>query len=98
MDKKCTVCDKMYFAKRADSKFCTPACRKRSSRMGDDLKPETKDEQPAEKKPMTQEEIEAHYTLKNFPPVKYYSTNGGGNGSYSPYPASDPRSKAYSLV
>lgn len=39
----------------------------------------------------TQAEIEAHYTLANFPPVKY----GSGRGSLSPYPMSDSRYKAY---
>jgi|GEM_PF-6685055 len=39
----------------------------------------------------TQLEIEAHYTLKNFPRLKY----GSGAGSYSPYPKSNPKSKAY---
>lgn len=43
----------------------------------------------------TQAEIEAHYTLANFPRVKYYTQNGGGSGSYSPYSKSDPRAKAY---
>jgi len=41
----------------------------------------------------TQEEIEAHYNLKNFPRIKY----GSGAGAYSPYPKSDPRSRAYLL-
>ena len=45
----------------------------------------------------TQEEIEAHYTLANFPPVKYYSQNGGGSGAYSPYPQKDPRAAAYAI-
>lgn len=37
---------------------------------------------------MTQAEIEAHYTLENFPPIKYYSSGGGGQGSLTP-----PKSK-----
>lgn len=41
----------------------------------------------------TQAEIEEHYTLRNFPRVKY----GTGTGSYSPYPMKDPRSVAYRL-
>lgn len=46
----------------------------------------------------TKAEIEAHYSSANFPVPKYHSVNGGGAGSYSPYPKSDPRSKAYSLT
>lgn len=43
----------------------------------------------------TQAEIEAHYTLHNFPRNKYYSLNGGGSGALSPYPRTDPRAAAY---
>lgn len=43
----------------------------------------------------TQSEIEAHYTLRNFPKAKYYSLNGGGSGALSPYPKSNKRSLAY---
>lgn len=101
MEKKCVVCDKMYFAKRATSKFCSATCRKAYSRSVDDepvVQEETKLEDDewfncAETK--TQEEIEAHFTLENFPPVTYHTTGGGGRGSRSPYPMSDPRSKAY---
>jgi len=32
MDKKCAVCDKMYFAKRKDSIYCSSSCRKKASR------------------------------------------------------------------
>jgi hypothetical protein len=96
MDKRCTVCDKMFYAQRATAKFCNATCRKRYSRdVNDDPIIEPAIEQPEHKIPQTQEEIEAYYTLKNFPRVKYYSLNGGGQGSYSPYPKSDPRSKAY---
>lgn len=95
MDKNCLVCNNMYYAKRSTSKFCSAVCRVKYSRTDTEQQPGTTQEA---KKPMTQAEIESYYTLKNFPPVKYYSLNGGGNGSYSPYPMSDPRSKAYSLI
>lgn len=41
----------------------------------------------------TQPEIEARYTLENFPnrKIRY----GSGAGSISPYPKTDPKSKAY---
>ena len=41
----------------------------------------------------TQAEIEAHYTLANFPNKK--TRYGSGAGSLSPYPKTDPKSKAY---
>lgn len=114
MDKRCTVCDKVYFAKRSTSKFCSATCRKAYSRdIRDDPEIGVKSEKcsdcflelgvvcnkhnpwfnSAETK--TQAEIEEHYSLKNFPRVKYYSQNGGGSGALSPYPLSDPRSQAY---
>lgn len=100
MEKKCVVCEKVYFAKRATSKFCSSTCRSRFSRdIG--TEPITQ-EAPAgdwanSAGTKSQAEIEAHYTLANFPPVKYHSTNGGGSGSYSPYPSTDPRCKAYAV-
>lgn len=46
----------------------------------------------------TQEEIETHYTLNNYPfKARYHSSGGGGSGSLSPYNMSDPRHKAYTL-
>lgn len=108
MDKNCVVCDKKYFAKRSSSKFCSAACRVKFSRDAkDDPIVETKrsiSESPVVDKDSewfnsaetkTQVEIEAHYTLKNFPRAKYYSLNGGGAGALSPYPRSNPRSLAY---
>lgn len=41
----------------------------------------------------TQTEIEAHYTLANFPNKKI--RYGSGAGSISPYPKTDKRSEAY---
>jgi hypothetical protein len=103
MDKNCTVCDKVYHAERSTSKFCSAACRKAYSRDIKDVPVVVK--QPKVVKPVnewlnsaetkTQEEIEGHYTLANFPLVKYHSSGGGGSGSRSPYPVGDPRSKAY---
>lgn len=98
MDKQCVVCKNMYLAKRATSKFCSATCRVKYSR---DVKTEIipKPKQVIEKHiPQTQEEIEEHYTLKNYPLNKYYSVNGGGSGSYSPYPKTDPRSKSFGLI
>lgn len=105
MDKKCLVCDKMYIAKRADSKFCSSACRKAYSRqVNEDPKvvpsktvvpKEVSDNEwfnSAETK--TQAEIEEHYTLKNFPCNIVYTISGRGT-SRSPYPRSDKRSLAY---
>lgn len=97
MDKQCTVCGKLYSAKRATSKFCSAACRVRYSRdIQDDpiiesVKVPTDDwHNSAETK--TQAEIEAHYTLEKFPSVVY---NIGGRVRRSPWPQVDPRSKAY---
>jgi hypothetical protein len=104
MDKKCLVCDKMYHAERSTSKFCSAKCRKAYSRdIKDEPEVEVKTVQQVVPKnewdnsaeTKTQAEIEEHYTLANFPPVKYYSQNGGGSGSRSPYPMSDPRSIPY---
>lgn len=86
----------MFFAKRSTAKFCSDKCRVKYNRQIDEEQQAEELTKP-QKLPQTQEEIEAYYTLKNFPPVKYYSLNGGGSGSYSPYPMSDPRSKAYSI-
>lgn len=105
MDKHCIKCDSIYHAERSTSKFCSVACRVKNTRdLLDEEQQSVVSAQPQDKpglrvepglKKMTQEEIEQHYTLKNYPPVKYYSLNGGGSGSYSPYPASNPRSAAY---
>ena len=38
-----------------------------------------------------------YYTIKNFPLPKYHSPGGGGQGSYSPYPQSNPKSLAYAV-
>jgi|SRR5947207_15075563 len=103
MDKKCLVCDRMFFAQRADAKCCNAKCRKAYSRQAHEepvvqAKQEpTNDDWFNSAETKTQAEIEAHYTLENFPPVKYYSVNGGGSGSYSPYPLTDPRARAYAL-
>lgn len=97
MDKRCERCDKMYYAKRSTSRFCSDTCGK-AFRRADNINEtviEAEPKEPEHKIPQTQEEIEAYYTLENFPRVKYYSLNGGGTGSYSPYPKNDPRSKAY---
>jgi len=32
----------------------------------------------------TQDEIEAHYTLENFPNITYHSSGGGGTGTIAP--------------
>ncbi len=47
--------------------------------------------------PNTNMQAEDYYTLKNFPPVRYYSLNGGGSGHVSPYRVSDARHQAYTL-
>jgi hypothetical protein len=104
--KTCRVCNDEYYAKRATSRFCSTRCRVKYNRdnteeMKDPViskEPKVLNEPAQERKiPTTQEEIEAYYTLANFPPVKYHSATGGGSGSHSPYPMNDPRSKAYSL-
>lgn len=102
MDKQCLNCQQMYFSKRADSKYCSAKCRKAANRdMTEDLESElVTDNLSAEDwhnsaETKTQVEIEAHYTLANFPRVKYYTQNGGGSGAYSPYNKYDPRAKAY---
>jgi len=100
MDKMCVICQKMYHAKRADSKYCSAACRKAASRQVSEepvakVVPKPVDEWANSAETKTQAEIEEHYSLKNFPRVKYYSQNGGGSGALSPYPLSDPRSQAY---
>lgn len=109
MDKSCTVCDKKYSAKRSTSKFCSGACRVKFSRdIKDDpiikLKRPTLSQSETNEKNewfnsaenKTQEEIEAHYTLKNFPSkAKYYSSGGGGSGAVSPYPRYNRKSLAY---
>ena len=116
MDKNCTVCAKVFSAKRSTAKFCSVACKLKYNR---DIKDDTEITQSkpvsaVQKCPKcgfgqydptnewshsacfkTQEEIEEHYTLANFPSVKYHSSGGGGSGSRSPYPVGDPRSKAY---
>lgn len=138
MDKKCVVCEKMYFAKRKDSIYCSSSCRKKASRSvagsvaerTESIKQNVADtkqttEQVAKQiekdkaqllaeqveaeriesedwknsaETKTQAEIEEHYSLNNFSTRhRYYSANGGGAGSFSPYPSSDPRSAAYSL-
>lgn len=111
MDKTCLVCNKKFLAKRNTAQFCSASCRVKFSRqVGDDPTLAklfngrlTKDEPDIKDSPWynsketkTQEEIEAHYTLENFPcPAKYYSVNGGGSGLNSPFPRSDKRSLAY---
>ncbi len=107
MDKKCLVCDKVFFAKRSTAKFCNDTCRKAYSRdIKDDpvikfkrsnhSETDEKNEWLNSAENKTQEEIEAHYTLKNFPSkAKYYSSGGGGSGAISPYPRSNPKSSAY---
>lgn len=103
MEKRCQVCNKVFFAKRITGKFCSAACRVKASR---DVSDESPIIVPIEKAPTenewlnsaetkTLEERLAHYTLKNFPARKYYSLNGGGSGAYSPYPQSNPLSEAY---
>lgn len=101
MDKRCSVCDDVFHATRATAKFCSVKCRVAYNRQVDQ-EPYTKsagevDEWVNSAETKTQEEIEAHYTLANFPLVKYYSLNGGGSGAYSPYPLSNPRSAAYMI-
>jgi hypothetical protein len=105
MEKKCLVCDKPFNAKRETAKFCSPTCRVKYSRqVNEDPTPaietphieDTGWFNSAENK--TQEEIENHYTLANFPcRQRYHSSGGGGTGSLSPYKMSDPRYKAYSV-
>lgn len=92
MDKKCITCNSMFYAVRETAKYCSSACRVKQSRQSDIEQPKSDSKRLRE---MTQAEIEEHYTLKNYPPVKYYSLNGGGSGSYSPYPLSDKRSLPY---
>lgn len=104
----CTNFDKckneVLEGKTKPSKWCSDGCRKDYNRAE---KTDKKENGQAGKKKtdksintadwMTQEQIEEHYTLKNYPPVKYYSLNGGGAGSYSPYPKSNPKSRAYEI-
>lgn len=95
MDKKCIVCDKMFYAQRATAKFCSASCRVKYSRQVAD-EPVVATEVAEEKvgstdnewfesaKHKTQAEIEEHYTLANFPPLSYHSSGGGGAGTSSP--------------
>lgn len=87
-------------------KWCSDKCRKAYSRAFEGK--EVPDYVPKEVKPepvsgwensaetKTQEEIESHYTLENFPcNNRYYSANGGGVGALSPYRKTDPRHESY---
>ena len=57
---------------------------------------ENKSEWIDSKENKTQQEIEEHYTLENFPrKAKYHSAGGGGTGAISHYPKTDPRYEAY---
>lgn len=51
---------------------------------------------PLDHTKFTQEQVEAYYTLERFPSNnRYYSLNGGGSGSVSPYLSTHPAYKAY---
>ena len=104
---KCTNYDKCK-NDISRGKWCSDKCRKDYTRANTDKANEKVGQiEPGQAKSdndwtnsaqtRTQEEIEAHYTLANFPPVKYYSQNGGGSGAYSPYPQKDPRAAAYAI-
>lgn len=99
---KCAGCGNNFEAKTKRALFCSDKCRASFNRTKSITPLEEKEpsgwENSAENK--TQAEIEAHYTLENFPVeprAKYYSANGGGSGANSPYPAYDKRAAAYSL-
>lgn len=103
MDKECVTCGKLFAAKRSTAKFCSAACKMKYTRLNEDpttLSQDVSEEQDDEwfesAKHKTQEEIEAHYTLANFPNrARYYSGNGGGSGALSPYRSDDLRHQAY---
>lgn len=100
MDKQCLVCQKTFNAKRATAKFCSTKCRVAFNRVEelDKQEPVKENEWLNSAETKTQAEIEAHYTLANFPPRgKYYSSGGGGSGSLAPYPKTDPRYQAYTV-
>jgi len=110
MDKKCIVCDDMFYAKRNTATFCSATCRVKYSRQVDDTsvksdvtlnKPNTDVDAegfPLDHTKFTQGQVEQYYTLERFPSrLRYYSAAGGGSGSLSPWPASHPAYATYTL-
>lgn len=106
MIKKCVVCNREFNAKRDTAKFCGPSCRVKYSRQIDETPEIIADTETsitdddwfncAETK--TQQEIEQHFTLANYPcNARYYGVTGSGYGSLSPYKATDIRHQAYLL-